>query len=154
MEFRKLKPKSDAAPKDADKKDDDKPFADVIKGLEPVTNGLFRVYQATNDPTGSCWRSRPINWTRCTSSRRRRSAGPASVDCIPRKWAGTSPVPSVGSANRSNGSSRIRCSPRTPEHPPSERSKSFGDSLAGTVKILSAPHPERRSILVDAENFS
>lgn len=151
IEFRKLKPKTDAAPKDADKKDDDKPFADVIKGLEPVTNGLFRVYRATNDPTRVLLeiQTNQLDTVYLFSATQERGTGERGLyssqmggyfPCTFRRvgkqlqWVIKNPVFTAEAGT------------------PAERTvqKSFGDSLAGTVKILSAPHPERHSILIDA----
>ena len=43
FKLRKLASRSDTPAKEEDKKDDDKPFADLVKGLEAMTHVLFTV---------------------------------------------------------------------------------------------------------------
>ena len=151
FELRKLASRSDTPAKEEDKKDDDKPFADLVKGLEAMTNGLFTVYRATNDPTRVLLELRPhqLDTTFLFSSTQERGTGerglyssqmggnfPCSFRRIGKQvqWIVKNPLFTAEPGTAAERTVR----------------QSFGDSIAGTVKILSAPHPERNSVLVDA----
>lgn len=150
LTLRKLKPKGEPA-KDAEKKDDDKPFAEVIKGLEAMTNGLFTVYRATNDPTRVLLelQTNQLDTVFLFSTTQERGTGerglyssqmgghfPCSFRRIGKQvqWIVKNPTFTADPGTAAERTVR----------------QSFGDSIAGTVKILSVPHPERNSVLVDA----
>jgi len=151
VELRPLKSKAEATAKEAEKKDDDKPFADIVKGLEAMTNGLFIVYRATNDPTRVLLEIQTNQWDTVFlfSSTQERGTGERGLyssqmggnfPCQFRRvgkqvqWVIKNPTFTADAGTAAERTVR----------------QSFGDSIAGTVKIQSAPHPERNSVLVDA----
>ncbi|MBN8245983.1 MAG: zinc-dependent metalloprotease [Verrucomicrobia bacterium] len=149
--FLKRKPKAGESGKDESKKEDEKPFAEIIKGFEPVTNGLFFLYRMTNDPTRVLLELQTNQFDTVFLFSATQERGTGERGLYSSQMGGTFPCSfrRVGKQvqwivknptfTADAGTAAARAVQR-----------SFSDSIAGTVKILSAPHPERQSVLVEA----
>ena len=145
------KPKPAAKPEES-KSGDDKPFDQVVKDMEPV-KGLFTFYRRAEDnklileiPPEQLDHVVPV---------------PASVD----RSAGergfyasmmgtTSRSSSIASASRIQWimkNTSFTAAAGTPEARTVDRS--FPDAILASVKLLSKPHPDRKSLLIDAADL-
>jgi len=144
-------PKRKADSKDEVKKDDEKPFAEIVKGFEPVTNGLFFLYRMTNDPTRVLLELQTNQFDTVFLFSATQERGTGERGLYSSQMGGTFPC----SFRRVGKQVQwIVKNPTFTADPGTAAARavqrSFSDSIAGTVKILSAPHPERQSVLVEA----
>ncbi|MCW5558906.1 MAG: zinc-dependent metalloprotease [Verrucomicrobiae bacterium] len=149
--FLKPDPKRKAGAKEEAKKDDDKPFAEIVKGFEPATNGLFFLYRMTNDPTRVLLELQTNQFDTVFLFSATQERGTGERGLYSSQMGGTFPC----SFRRVGKQVQwIVKNPTFTAEPGTAAARavqqSFLDSIAGTVKILSAPHPERQSVLVEA----
>jgi hypothetical protein len=151
----KAKPKKKEDTKKPDeKKSDEKAFADIIKDYVAVTNGLFTLYRQTNDPTKLLIElgTNQVNTEFLFSATQEKATGergfyssmmggnfPFYFRRVGKQVQWVIKNPTFTAAEGTPAARMVR--------------QSFGESVAATVKVLSAPHPERKSILVDAADL-
>ena len=148
----KAKPKKKDEPKKEDaKKDEEKPFADLVKGYVAVTNGLFTFHRQTNDPTKLLLELNTNQFDTLFLFASTQEKAPGERGLYASQMGGHFPFYFRRIGKQVQWvikNPNFTAAPGTPAARMVEQS--FGDSVAGTLKVLSAPHPDRKSILVDA----
>src|ERR1700733_4104373 len=154
------KPSADASAKPADAKlanqpkkpEEDKPFDEIVKDME-VTNGLFTIYRKA-DENKVLIELRPDQFDRIFLFAATTDRGTGERGFYSAMMDGDFPFvfqrvgKTVYWVQKNTSFSAAKGTP-------AERFKdeSFTDSIIGTAKILSKPHPDRKSVLIDASEM-
>ena len=145
--------KPDEAKKpDAPKPGEDKPFDEVVKDME-VSKGLFTFYYKA-DENKLLMEIPPDQFDKIFifAATVDRTAGERGLYASQVDSSAAIYFQRVGKTVRMmEKNTRFTAKPGTPEG--RSASRSFTDSLLGSAKFVSKPHPERKSILVDASDF-